>query len=222
MDCEQYREAISAGLDGEDTGVPADLVARHLARCPSCRVLAERMGQVARAARLYPAEAVPDLTEVILGAVAADPAPGIAARRRRPAAAIAGDGGGAPGIIRFALLLVAAAQVLAAVPALFGDDLGATIHVAHEQGAWGVGLAAGLAFAAWRPPRAGALVPLLGAFVACLGLMTALDIAAGRVVPSAEVPHLMAAVGLALVWLESRPKPFPRRWPRPGAGSAPA
>ena len=141
------------------------------------------------------------------------------ARRTGAARSWAEPAGEAPSLIRLALFLVAAAQVVIAVPALFGDDLGATIHVAHEQGAWGLALAAGMAFGAWRPTRATAMLPVLSVFVACLGLMTALDISAGRVAPSAEAPHLMAAFGLVLLWLESHPpmamRTGPASAPRP-------
>ncbi len=134
----------------------------------------------------------------------------------------AGSEDDVPSLIRLALFLVAAAQVIIAVPALFGDDLGATIHVAHEQGAWGLALAAGMAFGAWRPTRATAMLPVLSVFVVCLGFMTALDISAGRVAPSAEAPHLMAAFGLVLLWLESHPplamRTGPASAPRPAQG----
>jgi predicted anti-sigma-YlaC factor YlaD len=234
MDCERYLEALSARLDGEDVGIPVAALEEHLAGCPRCRAGAERTERVWRAARLHPAEPVPDLTDTILAAVAAaasaegpavtramasvarGSAPVVrSTRRRRLAARLAADGGGTPGVIRLSLLLVALTQLLAALPALFGDDLGATIHVAHEQGAWGLALAAGLALGAWQPTRASALLPLLGVFVGCLGLMAALDIASGRVAPTAEVPHLMVAIGVGLLWLASHPAARPGQWQRP-------
>jgi predicted anti-sigma-YlaC factor YlaD len=59
------------------------------------------------------------------------------------------------------------------------------------------------------------MIPVLAVFVVCLGVMTSMDVAAGRVAPSAELPHLMAAVGLVLVWLEAHPPPGLRAsaWP---------
>jgi len=110
-----------------------------------------------------------------------------------------------PVVIRLSLALTAVAQLIVAVPALTGNDRGATIHIAHEQAAWGIALAVALAVAAWRPSRAAALVPFLVVFVACLSALTISDIAAGRVAPSAELPHLMAGIGLALLWLECHP-----------------
>jgi predicted anti-sigma-YlaC factor YlaD len=264
MDCDRYREALSAQLDGEDLGMPAPALEDHLRGCRGCRTWAERAVAATRALRLRTADPVPDLTASILAAIADRPttaAPAAARARtwlaglaapvrpqggaRSPAGARSPGGAGAagaawslgaarrtgearrrdepvgeaPSLIRLALFLVAAAQVVIALPALFGDDLGATIHVAHEQGAWGLALAAGMAFGAWRPTRATAMLPVLSVFVACLGLMTALDISAGRVAPSAEAPHLMAAFGLVLLWLESHPplamRTGPASAPRP-------
>jgi predicted anti-sigma-YlaC factor YlaD len=261
MDCDRYREALSAQLDGEDLGMPAPALEDHLRGCRGCRMWADRAVAATRALRLRTADPVPDLTASILAAVADRPtivvpvavrvrtwlagsaapvrshagagAPGgarslLGARSsggaRSPGQAHSGaePAGEAPSLIRLALFLVAAAQVVIALPALFGDDLGATIHVAHEQGAWGLALAAGMAFGAWRPTRATAMLPVLTVFVACLGLMTALDISAGRVAPSAEAPHLMAAFGLVLLWLESHPplamRTGPASAPRPAEG----
>jgi len=187
--------------------MPQATLDAHLGACAGCRAWVTRVAQLTRSLRLHPAQPVPDLTAPILAAIAAEraTAPAPSGRLRALVAFVGGEGGDAPWVIRLALLLIAAAQVLIAVPALFGNDLGATIHVAHEQGAWGLALAAGLAFGAWRPARATAMVPLLVVFVLCMGLMTMLDIAGGRVTPSAEVPHLIAALGLGLVWLESHP-----------------
>jgi predicted anti-sigma-YlaC factor YlaD len=243
MDCDRYREALSAQLDGEDPGMPGVALDEHVRGCRGCRTWVDRAVAATRAMRLHTADPVPDLTVSILAAI--DTGPVRADRRRagvrpRVAASLTGVVAGArsladgrplagagseddvPSLIRLALFLVAAAQVIIAVPALFGDDLGATIHVAHEQGAWGLALAAGMAYGAWRPARATAMLPVLSVFVACLGLMTALDISAGRVAPSAEAPHLMAAFGLVLLWLESHPplamRTRPASAPRPAPG----
>jgi predicted anti-sigma-YlaC factor YlaD len=243
MDCDRYREALSARLDGEDLGMPASALDEHLRGCRGCRTWADRAMAATRSMRLHTADPVPDLTGPIMAVIATRPAPPAAAGGR-VARWLAGPVGAAqpphaqpphaqppharpspseaPSLVRLALFLVAAAQVIIAVPALFGDDLGATIHVAHEQGAWGLALAAGMAFGAWRPARATAMLPVLSVFVACLGLMTALDVSAGRVAPSAEAPHLMAAFGLVLLWLESHPplamRTGPASAPRPAAG----
>ena len=194
MNCERCREAISARIDGEPSVAGQGELRRHLAGCAECRRWEQAAIGVTRAIRLHPAEAVPDLTPGILRAVAADP------RRPVTAATVA-----TPNVIRVTLALVAVAQLFIAAPALVARDLGATVHVAHEQGAWGLALAAALALAAWRPSRAGALQPFLAVFVVAMGVLSLSDVAAGRVTPGAELPHLMSAVGLALLWLEAHP-----------------
>jgi predicted anti-sigma-YlaC factor YlaD len=197
VDCQQWREAISARIDGEDPGLAELAIEGHLAECPDCRAWQVAAISATRAARVRPAESVPDLAERIMNAVAAEAA--------RPAAAWRAGDDAAPAVIRLTLALTAVAQIIIAVPALVGNDLGATVHIAHEQGAWGLALAAALGAAAWRPSRAAGLFPLLVVFVGSLSLLTISDVLAGRVAPSAEVPHLMAAVGLLLLWLESHP-----------------
>jgi len=199
VDCQQWRDAISAQMDGEDPGIAEAGLERHLAVCPACLAWQIAAIRVTRAARVRPAEPVPDLAERIMQAVAAEP---VAARSRAVRGTVDDT---APTVIRLTLVLIAAAQILIAVPALIGNDLGATVHIAHEQGAWGLALAAALGAAAWRPSRAAGLLPLLAVFVGSLSLLTISDIFAGRVAPSAELPHLMAAVGLLVLWLESHP-----------------
>jgi len=193
--CGLYRDAISARIDGESGGVAEEALAVHLAACAACRTWESAALAATRRARVRAAEPVPDLSGAILAAMRAE------ATRARPTAAAAG----VPSVIRLALALVAAAQVLVAAPALVGNDLGASLHVAHEQGSWGLALAAALALAAWRPGRAAALLPFLGVFVASMSVLTLGDVLSGRVAPSAELPHLMVAFGLVLAWLETHP-----------------
>ncbi len=73
------------------------------------------------------------------------------------------------GIARLGLLMVGVAQLCLAVPALLGDDAGASIHIAHEQGSWFLALAVGLLVVAWRPWRAAAILPFVAALVVGLG-----------------------------------------------------
>ena len=101
--------------------------------------------------------------------------------------------------------MVAALQLCSAVPALLGDDAGASVHIAHEQGSWELALAVGLLVVVWRPVRAAAMLPLVGALAAGLALTMALDIAAGRTQAAAEAPHGLAFLGLGLLWLVAHP-----------------
>jgi predicted anti-sigma-YlaC factor YlaD len=215
MDCTFYREAISARIDGELGALPSAALDRHLTGCRACRSWAEAATQVTRAARVAPAEVVPDLTDSILAAVAAGSghkaanrkanrtvAPRQAADRKRPAQTAPGS---PVGIARFGLLMVGLAQLCLAVPALLGDDGGAPIHVAHEQGSWFLALAVGLLVVAWRPWRAAAMLPLVAALVVGLGSTMALDIWAGRTQAAAEAPHGLAFLGLGFLWVVAYP-----------------
>jgi predicted anti-sigma-YlaC factor YlaD len=186
VSCSSFREAISARLDGQPVGDDLDA---HLAGCADCRAWEAHAIALTRTMRLAVAEPVPDLTGPILARVQA-----------------ASNGR----VIQLVLGFVALAQALAAVPALLGNEIGATVHVAHEQAAWGLALAAAFAIAAWRPARADALIPVLGVFVLCLAVMTGIDVGAGRVSLVAEAPHTMSVFGLALLWLELHPPAAPR------------
>ena len=52
MECDSIRVALSAALDGEDPGVPADVVRAHLDGCADCRAWQERQHALTRQARL--------------------------------------------------------------------------------------------------------------------------------------------------------------------------
>ncbi|HLY83293.1 MAG TPA: zf-HC2 domain-containing protein [Acidimicrobiales bacterium] len=199
MDCTFYREAISARIDGEDDELESAALDAHLAGCPRCRSWAEAALLVTRTARVTPAEPVPDLSVAIMAALAATDL-----RARRESASPIG-------VARFGLALVALAQLCLAVPALRGQDGGAPIHVAHEQGSWLVALAVGLLVVAWRPARAAAMLPLVGALAVALVLTMAADIAAGRTQAAAEAPHGLAFLGLGLLWVLAYPVAGRRR-----------
>jgi predicted anti-sigma-YlaC factor YlaD len=193
VECQQCRNAVSARFDGEELGVPADVVDRHLARCTACRTWAGELRRLGPALRLTPVEPVPDLTAPILARAAAD--------RRRAAAT--------PGPARVALALVGLAQVVLALPGLLGDAAGASVHVAREHGAWELALAAGLLVAAFRPARTTGLVPVLAVLTATLLGSTALDVAAGHTTVTAESGHLLPLIGLAMLVLVRRWTPAP-------------
>jgi predicted anti-sigma-YlaC factor YlaD len=66
VDCAFYRESISARIDGEEHGLEPDALDAHLASCRACRNWAEQASVVTRRARMAPAEAVPDLSALIM------------------------------------------------------------------------------------------------------------------------------------------------------------
>jgi len=108
--------------------------------------------------------------------------------------------------VRIALTVVGALLMLLALPALvFGQDPGATVHVARELGSFHLALAAGLLVVAWRPERAGGLLPVVAVLAVCLAVTAVLDVAAGRLPALAEAHHLLHLAGLGLVWLLASP-----------------
>lgn len=217
MECAAYREAVSARIDGEDTGLEAAAIDAHLAECPTCRSWADTAIAVTRSARIGLAEPVPNLADAIVVAMMAGAERNTGARpvargkaavtraRRWPAPAARGAIPASPGkVARWGLAMVALAQACLAVPALMGHDAGAPVHVAHEQGAWALALALALAFVAIRPVRAGALLPFVAALSAGLAVTMVVDIAGGHTEAAAEAPHGLTFLGLGMLWLLSR------------------
>jgi hypothetical protein len=70
---EQAQLVLSARMDGERmTPREAEAASTHAAGCTRCRAFADRSAQVRSAVRIRPAEAVPDLVDGIMAAVAAE------------------------------------------------------------------------------------------------------------------------------------------------------
>ncbi|MGY1840746.1 MULTISPECIES: zf-HC2 domain-containing protein [unclassified Modestobacter] len=181
--CDPFREAVSAGLDGEDPGMPQPWVDEHLAGCAACRGWAEAAAEVTRRARLVPAAAVPDVTAAVLGRLPA-------ARVRR---------GWVDAALRLALLAVGAGQLAVSLPALLGGGGGAPVHLTHETGAWNLGLAACFLVVAARPRLAAGALPFLLSFTAVLGWVTLADLGAGHVHLARAGAHLLLVGGAVLV-----------------------
>ncbi|MBN9794032.1 hypothetical protein DMP17_36425 [Pseudonocardia sp. TMWB2A] len=76
MDCQGYREVLSACLDGEAGDDERAAAEDHLAGCASCRAFADGADRLGRLARVGPADPVPDLADRVLAALGvAAPAP---------------------------------------------------------------------------------------------------------------------------------------------------
>jgi predicted anti-sigma-YlaC factor YlaD len=201
MRCDDVLDHLSALLDGELEPEREQALHAHLAECGACRGLEARLQALHRAVRLHPAEPVPDLTDAVLARVH-PPRPG---RRQW---------------VRFALASLALTEIVLGLPALvFGNDPGASVHVARHVGSLTVAMAIGLLYAAWRPVRAFGLVPVV-ASLAALSLVTALaDTIEGQVSALAEAHHVLEVLGLVLLWqLAGRPRPMwrGRRGTAPG------
>lgn len=192
----QIHQAISARLDGEDPGLDAAAVYTHLAGCADCRSFAQRAETLHRTVRLAPAPTIPDLAPGILTAIGAEEH---AAREPDTNRAL-----------RWILVAIAVAQIAIAIPALiFGKDAGLPVHTARHIGSFDVALGVGFLYAAWKPSRISGLLPVVAALVACLMASSLLDVAAGSTKALAEGQHVLDFVGLAVVWLLSRPAPRP-------------
>ena len=86
------------------------------------------------------------------------------------------------------------------VPLVFGETDGAEVHLARHLGAFGVALAIGFAYVAWRPHRAFGMLPFVGALVVTMLASTGFDLIDGDRSALAETAHLAELAGLALLW----------------------
>jgi predicted anti-sigma-YlaC factor YlaD len=197
--CEEAREALSAQLDGEDTG-SAD---EHLATCAACQGWVDRAARVTRLARtsLVPAVAPlrPDALATILAAV-----PGRA--RARLALSLRA----ALGVLGAVQLLLALAQVLA-IGGGVGHVHDTTVdgatpdHLWHESAAWNVAIGAGFLWIALRRTRPSGLMPTLTAFIAVLTLLSVVDVVGGRVESVRLVSHGLILAGYLIILALLRP-----------------
>lgn len=199
MQCAEIRVALSALADREDPGTDRADVDAHLAGCAECRTwrAAAAEATTAVSARLPATAEVPDLTEQVLAALAAD-----GAARRRPAPA----GLVHAGVLRWALGLSAVAQLLLALPALVAEPgtADAALHTSREMASFDVAVAIGFLFVAGRPAWARALVPVAVALAGCLLLTSSIDVVDGAAQFGHELNHLLAGVQALLVWLLAR------------------
>jgi predicted anti-sigma-YlaC factor YlaD len=201
VSCGTCREAVSATLDDESPGVPQRWVDQHLDGCAACRGWAEAAAEVTRRSRLVAAPPVPDVTTAVLD--------------RLPAPA-RGRGHRLEGAARLALLAIGAGQLAVSLPALSGSmtAMAAPVHLAHETGAWNLGLAACFLGVAVLPRLAAGALPFLLSFTAVLGWVTLSDLRAGHVHAGQVVGHLLLVVGAVLVTLLALRNRAPRTGPQ--------
>jgi predicted anti-sigma-YlaC factor YlaD len=185
MDCERIREAISAQIDDEDTGLPGQVVDAHLADCDACREWRQRAHGVTRRVRVGGPVREHDLTVAVLAAVPAT----LGDRRWRIAQ-------------RAGLAAAAAAQLAITAPMLLlGHEHDAGAHAAHELGAFNLALGIAFVLGALRPRlSAGLGWPSCVAAAGLLGTALA-DLAGGQTLGVDELPHLAVVAGaVLLVW----------------------
>ena len=181
--CDESIELLSVVADDEATRLERMALDAHLHECESCRHVAARFELVDRRIRFRPAEPVPDLVMAVT-------------TRARPA--VLGRGGWMrPGLAWVAAVLLA--QNIS--PLVFGTVDGAETHLARHLGAFGVALAIGFAYAAWRPHRAFGMLPFVAALVVTMTASAGFDLLDGGRSAIAEATHLAELVGLALLWM---------------------
>jgi predicted anti-sigma-YlaC factor YlaD len=194
MGCEQWRDLLSAQLDGEDEPDDRVRVDDHLTGCAGCRQWLDRAAEVNRLTRTSLAASVPDLSDAVLAAL--PPAPG---RRGRLAAALYL----ALGVVGAVQLILGLAQVgggTAGDHTHAGAGLTATPgHLWHESAAWNVAVGAGFLFIALRRSRPTGLLPMLSAFVGMLLLLSVNDLTTSRVEAARLVSHGFVIVGYLIV-----------------------
>src|SRR6266496_987864 len=145
VDCEDFREALSARLDNEEGARDADHPTdAHLEFCADCRYWYDAAALITRRTRTSAVVAWPDVS----GAVLARVPPGAERPWLRTRLGL-----GAVGALQCATGLV---------------TLVTQAGAAFETGAWQVGLGVTLGAVAVRRLPAGTLLPLLGTLVAVL------------------------------------------------------
>jgi predicted anti-sigma-YlaC factor YlaD len=184
MDCERWRDALSARLDGEPLGVDEALLDAHLATCPACCDHAAALASLHRSLRLQSADQVPDLTDQILTAAAAD-RPRL---RLNPTL-----------VLRWVLVVIAAVEIGLASPDLLGRW-----HTGSELGTWCIAVGVGFLSVAMKPARAAALVPMLGFAGVLTALVTTRHLMDGAAKLSEEWPHGLVLAGVVVLVTISR------------------
>jgi predicted anti-sigma-YlaC factor YlaD len=201
VECERYREALSARLDGEDRPAERAAVDAHLTGCPACRRWYDDAAAVTRLVRVRP--------------VTANPAPEVKARppvrptRRYRLAAVLRVLLGVLGLAQFVLGMAQVGAVATGAHAHGSGQPGAALtagHLWHESAAWNVAIGAGFAWIALRRVRPAGALPMLTAFVALLGLLSAGDIAAGMVDALRLLSHGFVLAGYLIVVALSHPR----------------
>jgi predicted anti-sigma-YlaC factor YlaD len=187
MECTRIREACSAVLDNETSELTPRVIEQHLRSCGACRQFAADARSL-RTALAHTVAPAPDFsTRIAAGA----------GTRREPTLAV----------LRLGLATVAVIQIALALPDLIlGSDEGAPIHIAHEVGAWGIALAVGFLFAAWRPLRAVGMLPFAAALSAGLLTTAFVDVLDGRASSLIETTHVLALIGTGLLWMLVAPR----------------
>ena len=192
MDCAAIRELLSAQLDQETTTDEEALANAHLGRCAQCQAWWSEIGQVNRVLRVRLAEIIPDLATSVL------------ARAHPPTV-------GRRQWVRLSLAAVAATELVLAAPGLLLGKGAESVHDARHLGSFGVAMAIGLLYVAWRPARAFGILPIVVALAVTMFVSSVVDVTQGRTTSLSEAHHVLEIAGLGLVWMLAG-RPVPRRF----------
>ncbi|GLY47346.1 membrane protein [Lentzea sp. NBRC 102530] len=190
VECNICREALSARLDGEPEGVPADQVDAHLDSCASCREWHDSAAALTRTLRVRPATQVPDLAAAIMEA--APPVVPATPRGWLPRGLLTG--------VAVAQLTLGLAQVIGVNPSHGGHTSGVdSSHLFNESTAWNLALGLGLLWTALRPGAVSGMLPVTAAFVAVLIPYSASDLVSGTATAGRVFSHSLLVIGLVLL-----------------------
>ncbi|WP_033341026.1 zf-HC2 domain-containing protein [Catenuloplanes japonicus] len=203
--CETFREAVSARLDGEDTGL-GDALDLHLDGCADCRAYEDSAAAVSRMAGLLgggsPFAGVDDS---VLDAL---PAPRRRLRIPVPRRVLVLTLRLLLGVLGAGQFILGVAQIagIAAVDHAHTALGGASPnHLINESAAWNLAVGAGFAWIAMRRGRPSGILPTLTVFVSVLVLLSASDLMAGRVETVRLFSHALVLAGYLVVVALTRP-----------------
>lgn len=189
VDCTSVRELLSARLDDETTPAENGVVDNHMVGCAACRSWWTDAWQVSRVLRVRPAEHLPDLVDAVLARRCSTSPP----RQLW---------------VRYCLAIVALAEIVMAIPTVLVGTTGTSIDETPYIGSFGLAVAIGLLYIAWRPQRAAGVLPIVAALAATMAITATVHLAVGRTNSLGEAHHLLEVSGLLLVWyLAGRPLP---------------
>ena len=200
MDCEPWRDAISAAADGEPIGVESRMLDGHLARCADCRAFRDAIA----------------FSRVNAGISVGVPPPDLARRVTKLAALT--DRAARWSIARVLLAVVAVEIIVLSMPALILGDENTATHSARHLGAFTVAYGAGLLVVVLRPARARAMLAVSMVLAGALVITAAIDLVSGRIPLSGEAQHLPELISVLLIWLMTVPSPSPLRHLRGRSG----
>lgn len=194
MACDQYVEAISAMIDGEEPAIERRLVERHLRSCAECAAFQQTSETVRRRLRVRPAVRQDDVS-----------------RRISTMTALA-DRTAAWRLPR-ALLVVVAVEVivLSAVDLFAATGDGGAVHEARHLSAFTIAYGVLLLLVAVRPARARTALPVAVVLAAALAITAIADLVAHRVPLVGEALHIPEIVSVVLIWMLAVPGPHRRR-----------